>query len=164
MKMKKLLLLILFPLVVLSSCLKTSDANNTPIVTPAEQAVTDDATIQAYLAAHTDIHALKDTSGVYYQVLTAGTGSFPKVSATVTVNYTGSLLSGTQFDKATNFTSVLGNLISGWQIGLPHVAAGGRILLIIPSRYGYGNVGVGSIPANSVLLFTIDLLSTSNTD
>jgi FKBP-type peptidyl-prolyl cis-trans isomerase FkpA len=162
--MNKLLFLFIFPIVVLSSCIKSNDYNPTPVVSPAEQAIVDDAAIQTYLAAHTDIHALKDTSGIYYQVITAGTGSFPVAAATIKVNYKGSILNGAQFDQGTNFSAVLKNLIPGWQLGLPHVAAGGRILLIIPSRYGYGSVNVGAIPANSVLVFTIDLLSTSNSD
>lgn len=161
--MKKLLLLFILPVVALSSCLKTNDNPVTP-VSVAEQAAIDDAAIQAYLAGHTDVHAVKDTSGIYYQVLTEGTGSSPRVTSTIKVNYTGKLLNGTQFDQASAYTQVLGKLIPGWQLGLPHVKAGGSILLIIPSRYCYGNVAVGGIPANSVLVFTVDLLSTSNND
>jgi FKBP-type peptidyl-prolyl cis-trans isomerase FkpA len=71
-------------------------------------------------------------------------------------------LDGTVFDKTT--TSAFGpfslnGVIQGWQIGIPLVKAGGRIMLLIPSGLGYGNSSAGSIPANSVLLFTIDVLT-----
>jgi FKBP-type peptidyl-prolyl cis-trans isomerase FkpA len=48
-------------------------------------------------------------------------------------------------------------LIIGWQIGIPYIQKGGKIRLLIPSYYGYGNRAAGSIPANSILDFTITL-------
>ena len=47
----------------------------------------------------------------------------------------------------------------GWQYGIPLVKAGGRIMLYLPPSLGYGAQTVGSIPANSVLIFDITLQS-----
>ncbi len=101
---------------------------------------------------------IKDASGLYYQVITPGTGPYPNILSTVNVNYSGKLLDGTVFQTG-NITAQLGTLIQGWQIGIPYINKGGRILLIIPSALGYGNNSPGGgIPANAVLVFTVDLL------
>lgn len=110
--------------------------------------------------------AHKDSSGVYYIVQKQGTGLKPEVCSMITVNYTGKLVNGNVFDK-TNGTSVsfrLGDLISGWQKGVQHINGGGTIRLFIPSDLGYGNKDAKDnngnivIPANSILIFTIDLV------
>jgi len=141
---------------VLASCSK----DNSKPFDAAAQAAKDDADIQVYLKAHPEINATKDASGLYYQVLAAGSANHPSILSTINVNYTGKLLNGSVFAQPDNLTSPLSNLIEGWQIGVPKIGTGGRILLIIPSALGYGNVAKGSaIPANSVLIFTIDLIS-----
>lgn len=150
--MKKHLLSIALFVICISACTKDSfDAT--------KQVATDDASIQAYVKTN-NIAAVKDASGLYYQVLKPGTGAYPTSSSMVNVNYQGTLLNGSVFAPSANLSSPLGNLIQGWQIGIPHVNKGGRILLLIPSALGYGNNAQGStIPANSVLIFTIDLIS-----
>jgi FKBP-type peptidyl-prolyl cis-trans isomerase len=152
--MKKYLLLLFLIPAAFSSCKKDS-------YDPVKQAATDDAAIQAYIKAH-NITATKDSSGLYYEIVTPGTGDYPNANSTVTVNYTGKLLSGTVFDSATGFQTSLSNVVKGWQIGIPHINTGGRILLLIPSALGYGNQAEGSIPKNSVLVFTVDLLGFNN--
>ncbi|GGB14541.1 MULTISPECIES: FKBP-type peptidyl-prolyl cis-trans isomerase [Mucilaginibacter] len=151
--MKKFLLFVFAPLVILTSCSKDKfDAS--------KQAATDDAAIKAYIGTDTAFHTTADGSGVYYKIVIQGTGANPTIKSTVKVTYTGKLLDGTTFDSGTINQSLQG-LIKGWQSGLPYVKTGGRIILVIPSREGYGNSAAGSIPANSVLVFTIDLLSFS---
>ncbi|MBS7565867.1 FKBP-type peptidyl-prolyl cis-trans isomerase [Mucilaginibacter sp. Bleaf8] len=158
--MKKLLLLLSVLFIGLAGC-KKDKTNN---FDAAKQAAEDDAKIQAYLKAN-NITAVKDTSGLYYQVLIPGTGANATSSSTVNVNYTGTLLDGTQFDTG-NFSTSLSasaNVIKGWKIGLTHINKGGRILLIMPSALGYGDLSPGDkIPANSVLVFKIDMLSINN--
>ena len=152
--MKKYILILSLIVAAFSSCKKDDnfDAN--------AQATKDEADIQAYLKANPSINATKDANGVYYQVISEGTGANPNANSTVTVNYIGKLLDGSQFDAGTGFRSALSSVVKGWQFGVPHVKAGGRILLIIPSALGYGNTSPGAgIPKNSVLVFTIDLLS-----
>lgn len=161
--MKKYFLLLSLFAVTLTSCLKSSDTQDTnPVVPvdPVKQAATDSTAIAAYLAANPTIKAKKDTSGLYYQIITPGTGTAPTVNSTVTVSYTGSLLNGTQFGSDPGFTTTLIGLIPAWQIGVPLIKTGGSILLIVPSRLGYANTSpAASIPPNSVLVFTINLIS-----
>jgi FKBP-type peptidyl-prolyl cis-trans isomerase FkpA len=152
--MKKYLLLTLF-IALLASCKKDS-------FDPVKQAATDDAAIQAYVTANNITGLSKDASGLYYKVITPGTGAYPTVNSLVSMNYSGKLLNGTVFDAGTLSNSPLSGLIQGWKIGIPHINTGGRILLLVPSALGYGNTANNSIPANSVLIFTVDLTGFSN--
>jgi FKBP-type peptidyl-prolyl cis-trans isomerase FkpA len=152
--MKKLLILCSILVLGLSAC----KSDKTEPFDAAKQAAIDDAAIQAYIKAN-NITATKDASGLYYQVLTPGTGAYPTASSTVTVQYTGKLLNGTGFDSGTYTTGLAttSNVIEGWKVGIPHINTGGRLLLLTPSALGYGNKETGPIPANSVLVFSIDL-------
>jgi FKBP-type peptidyl-prolyl cis-trans isomerase FkpA len=156
--MKKVLILLSIVVMGLSACKKEETA--VPF-DAAKQAATDDALIQAYIKAN-NLTPVKDASGLYYQVMTPGTGANATSSSTVNVNYTGKLLDGSQFDSR-NFTTSLSasaGIIEGWKIGLTHINKDGRILLIIPSALGYGNRSPGAgVPANAVLVFTVDMLS-----
>jgi FKBP-type peptidyl-prolyl cis-trans isomerase FkpA len=153
--MKRYLLIFSLLCFVFSSCKKSAAFD------AAAQAATDDAAIQAYIKAN-NITATKDASGLYYEVVTEGTGSYPNINSTVTVNSSGKLLNGTVFDTETALVTTMSSVIKGWQIGLTHINTGGRIILLIPSALGYGNTVTGSIPKNSVLIFTVDLLGFSN--
>ena len=128
---------------------------------PVKQAKTDEASIENYIKAK-GIKAVKDSSGIYYRVIKPGTDAHPTVNSTVTVNYKGELLNGSVFDSARGFSSPLAGLIPGWITGIPHIGNGGKILLLIPSAQGYGDNEAGSIPANSVLVFDIDLIGFTN--
>lgn len=154
--MKRYILILTLIIAGFSSC-KKSDSFD-----PAKQAVTDDAAIQSYMSANSITGATKDASGLYYKVLIPGTGAYPTVSSKVTVNYTGKLLNGTVFDSGNIGNTGLAGLVKGWQIGILHINTGGRILLLVPSALGYGNSASGSIPKNSVLIFTIDLTGFTN--
>jgi FKBP-type peptidyl-prolyl cis-trans isomerase FkpA len=95
-----------------------------------------------------------------------GTGSEAQVGDTVTVNYVGMLTNGTIFDASANhgttgFTFPLGagQVIKGWDEGVVGMKVGGKRELVIPASLGYGNQAVGSIPANSTLVFEIELLN-----
>ena len=84
----------------------------------------------------------------------------------VTVKYAGRLTNGTYFDPTTPGTTstatfALWQVIVGWQKGVPLISAGGKISLYIPPSLGYGSVPKGSIPANSILIFDIELVSVS---
>jgi FKBP-type peptidyl-prolyl cis-trans isomerase FkpA len=154
--MKKYLLLFGLFTVILSSCQKA------PIFSPAQQAISDDQSIQNYILTN-KITATKDPSGLYYSVITPGTGAYPSATSNVTVNYSGKLLDGTVFDtEPSSYFSLNGGVIQGWTIGLQHINTGGTILLLIPSALGYGINTTGTIPANSVLIFTITLQGFNN--
>lgn len=106
-------------------------------------------------------------SGLYLQELQTGTGDEASVGRRVTVNYTGWLPNGTQFDSSKNpgrtpfsFTPGQHTVIQGWEEGIPGMKVGGVRKLVIPSSLGYGAKANGPIPANSVLIFDVELVST----
>jgi len=105
---------------------------------------------------------LKDTVGMYYQVISQGTGAIPTIGSKVFITYMGTLLNGTIFDSTTNAAKTgwpLGQLVAGWQYGLTKIREGGHIKLLIPSAYGYGCQGSGTIPPNAPIYFDITLVS-----
>jgi FKBP-type peptidyl-prolyl cis-trans isomerase FkpA len=123
----------------------------------------EDASIQAYIAKK-GWTAQKTPEGVYYVTDVAGSGSTPALTNIVSVYYKGYLLSDESvFDSnlAPKLPSVfpLTDLIQGWQFGFQKFRAGGKGKLIIPSRYGYGSTAKSTIPANSILVFDIELVS-----
>jgi FKBP-type peptidyl-prolyl cis-trans isomerase FkpA len=122
-------------------------------------------TLQSYITASHPT-AIQHLSGVFYEITSPGTGATPEVCSNVTVKYTGTLTNGSQFDQnLTGYTNTLGGLILGWQRALPLIKAGGSITLYIPPSLGYGSQdirnssGVIVIPANSILIFTIQLVA-----
>jgi FKBP-type peptidyl-prolyl cis-trans isomerase FkpA len=105
------------------------------------------------------MNATKHISGMFYEIINPGTGNTPSANSKVSVTYTGKLLNGTQFDQATTPVSFyLGQVIEGWQIGIPLIKKGGSIKLIIPSSYGYGCNSYSTIPGNSILFFDVALI------
>ncbi|MBW3092432.1 FKBP-type peptidyl-prolyl cis-trans isomerase [Bifidobacterium sp. 82T10] len=100
------------------------------------------------------------------QTLIKGSGKKLTNSMTAKVKYTGWLLDGTQFDsswdKDTTFDADLsdsGQIIQGWKDGLIGQTVGSQVLIVIPPDLGYGSTATGSIPANSTLVFVVDILA-----
>jgi FKBP-type peptidyl-prolyl cis-trans isomerase FkpA len=124
------------------------------------------ASLQSYVNAN-DPTAIQHPSGFFYKINSAGTGTVaPGLCSAVTVKYTGTLTNGSKFDEnLTGVSFTLGRLILGWQKGIPLIKSGGSINLYIPPSLGYGaqdvrnNSGVVVIPANSNLVFTIQLVA-----
>ena len=85
----------------------------------------------------------------------------PTVCNRVTVRYSGRLTSGAVFDSnLTGISFTLGQLIVGWQKGIPLIRPGGKITLYVPPSLGYGAAGAPpTIPANAYLIFDIDLVA-----
>ncbi|QKO41095.1 FKBP-type peptidyl-prolyl cis-trans isomerase [Serratia marcescens] len=104
----------------------------------------------------------KTESGLLYQVEKPGAGEAPKDSDTVAVNYKGTLTDGTEFDNSYTrgepLSFRLDGVIPGWTEGLKHIKKGGKIKLVIPPALAYGKTGVPGIPANSTLVFDVELL------
>ncbi|HNY35895.1 MAG TPA: FKBP-type peptidyl-prolyl cis-trans isomerase [Candidatus Pacearchaeota archaeon] len=101
---------------------------------------------------------------VKIEVLQEGTGEVSKKGDTLTVNYTGTLTDGTQFDSSvgkTPFSFTLGEnrVIQGWEQGMLNMKVGEKRRLTIPSDLGYGPQGYpGVIPGNATLIFEVELL------
>lgn len=99
------------------------------------------------------------------EVVTEGTGNEVVESGdSITVDYTGILEDGTEFDSSvgkTPFTFIIGQgtVIPGWDQGLLGMKVGEERKLIIPSDLAYGASGSGSIPPNATLIFTVKLIS-----
>ncbi len=101
-------------------------------------------------------------SGLRYEVVKAGNGTFPKATDTVTVHYTGRLIDGTVFDSSVQRGQPaefqLDQVIPGWTEGIQKVDKGGSIKLYIPPQLAYGDEGRPGIPPSSTLIFDVELL------
>lgn len=154
-KIKHLLLLICIA-GCFAACQKSTPIDNFDY---AAQFTKDTTAIRAFVVKN-NIPVIKDKSGVFYQVLTPGTGNVTYTANTkITADYEGRLLDGSIFDssKGTPISFSLGQVIGGWQIAIPFIQPTGKIRFFVPSYYGYGNTSAGSIPPNSVLDFTVTL-------
>jgi FKBP-type peptidyl-prolyl cis-trans isomerase len=121
--------------------------------------------IETYIVEKGIEGAEKTESGLYIVTENAGSDEKPTVDHFLTLNYEGYLLDGTPFDgtggEPTTFSFPLAQTIGGWQEGIPHFGKGGKGKLIIPPYLGYGNRESGAIPANSVLVFDIEIIDFS---
>lgn len=119
-----------------------------------------DQEIIASYVADNNLAAEKTTSGLWYVIEDPGSGDSPTLLDEVSVHYKGYLTDGTIFDQTGSQPAQfpLANVIQGWQEGIPLFKEGGKGLLLIPSSLGYGNRSVGDIPANSVLIFEVELI------
>ena len=110
--------------------------------------------------------AERTTSGIVYRELTAGSGASPAAGSTVRVNYRGTLIDGTEFDSsyARNEPAEfgLGQVIPCWTEGVQKIRVGGKAELVCPADLAYGPNGQPGIPANSTLVFEVELLAIVN--
>lgn len=124
------------------------------------QSEIDEEKILAYLEENNRT-ATRHETGIYYEIITPGGSEKPAPSNEVRVKYKGTLLNGNVFDETTgnetrNF--ILRTLIPAWQIGIPLLGRGGKGIFYCPSAYAYGAQRLPDIPANSVLIFEIELV------
>ncbi len=103
-------------------------------------------------------------SGLQYKVIKSGSGQKPKATDSVTVNYRGTLINGTEFDSSYKrgqpATFPVNGVIPGWTEALQLMKEGDKWQLFIPSELAYGERGQrGIIPPNSVLIFEVELIS-----
>ncbi|MEX0883810.1 MAG: FKBP-type peptidyl-prolyl cis-trans isomerase [Cyclobacteriaceae bacterium] len=137
--------------------------------------------IEDYILTVEDEYMRKETVGETGIVLlfteVVEDGELAQVRDTLMVNYTGMLLDGTVFDTSIEqvardndmhsptrnyepYGLILGvsNVIEGWHWALSRMKEGEKVTALIPSAYAYGKNGSGPIPANSVLVFDLDLV------
>ncbi|MDM7855150.1 FKBP-type peptidyl-prolyl cis-trans isomerase [Cellulomonas alba] len=101
------------------------------------------------------------------QPLIKGKGAVVKNGQTAIVKYTGWLWNGTKFDSSWDkgstfpFTVGKGQVIPGWDKAVAGQTVGSQILVVVPPSDGYGSTAQGSIPANSTLVFVVDILAAS---
>ncbi len=100
----------------------------------------------------------------YMQDESVGVGSEVKTGDTISVNYIGKLADGTKFDSSYDrgepiqFSVGGGNLIEGFDKGVIGMKVGGKRVITIPPELGYGTQAIGGIPANSTLVFEVELM------
>jgi len=113
----------------------------------------------AGLKTNASVVALPD--GLCYEIIQRGTGAFPQSNQTVTVRYTGRLINGTVFDSTEigPLDIDLDKVIRGWSEGVQKINVGGKIKLYIPASLGYREVATSGIPANSTLIYEVELLA-----
>jgi FKBP-type peptidyl-prolyl cis-trans isomerase FkpA len=104
------------------------------------------------------IKPISTKSGLRYQVVKAGKGVSPTDTDVVLVNYKGALTSGKEFDRGERTPFPVQGLVPGFSEGLKIMQRGGSYKLCIPSALGYGAQANERIPANSTLVFEVDLL------
>lgn len=103
------------------------------------------------------------TGGIYYKVVSSGKddGKHPSRKSIVTAHYTGWTINGKKFDSSRGGTPVafrLSDLIEGWIVAMQRMCVGDKWKIYIPSELGYGRYSQPGIPANSTLIFEIELL------
>jgi peptidylprolyl isomerase len=155
-----------------AACGGDDDDDTTPPTAPSSATTTAEKTPTTKAASATTstgkislTNPTTTPSGLKYEDKKVGDGASPKNGQRVTVHYTLQLANGTKIessrDKNTPFTFVIGqgNVIKGWDEGVLTMKVGGIRVLDIPPALGYGSRDNGPIPANSELLFEVELLA-----
>lgn len=159
----------------LNNSIKQNDTSKlaiTPSKTPAiinmymqrvqdEQNAKDKAANDIWMANNAKKPGVKTTaSGLQYEVLKEGDGIRPTATDKVKAFYKGTLTNGTQFDGTTDqpIEFELNRVIKGWTEGLQLMKVGSKYRFYIPSELGYGQRAMQSIPANSILIFEVELV------
>ena len=107
---------------------------------------------------------VKTTSGLEYTITSKGNGKKPKVGDKISVHYTGKFTNDTVFDSSVkrgvpyNLTLGNGEVIAGWEEAFLLLQEGDKATLKIPPILAYGSAERGAIPANSTLIFDVELL------
>jgi FKBP-type peptidyl-prolyl cis-trans isomerase FklB len=120
---------------------------------------------EAFLSENKKKEGVKTlASGLQYMVIKAGTGKKPRLNDTVTVQYRGTLVDGTEFDSSYRrgqpATFPVSGVIPGWTEALPLMQEGAKWQLFIPPNLAYGERGAGGlIGPNATLIFEIELIS-----
>ena len=120
----------------------------------------DERKIQNYITTQ-KLNLTKDASGIYYQVLTPGTGETPKNSDQVFFGYTAKSVEGKEYFTSDSYslnTGFLGYVRpEGWRLALYKINRGGKVRVVFPSTLGFGRNGSGIIEGNEVLDSELEL-------
>jgi FKBP-type peptidyl-prolyl cis-trans isomerase FkpA len=118
----------------------------------------DDQIIKDYLVSH-NLTAQSTSSGLYYIIEKPGGTNHPDLNSVVVANYKGYFTDDAVFEQSTSAATFgLNAVIKGWQEGLQLIGVKGKIKLFVPSALAYGSTGKGSVPANTVIIFDVELL------
>ncbi|MBY0478587.1 MAG: FKBP-type peptidyl-prolyl cis-trans isomerase [Chitinophagaceae bacterium] len=170
--MKYILLIFTFALMI-TACKKKKEPCTATAGTTVAPASEEDS-VKAYLTANGITNAVElGNSGLYYVIDAAGSSERAELCAAVIVKYVGKLKDGKVFDQTTGTSTATFGLsdflIEGWKRTMTLIGEGGKIRLFIPPALGYGanplidpRTGVTVIPANSILIFDVDMVAITN--
>ncbi len=119
---------------------------------------------QSVMNSTDNLNTQTPETGVVVSDVVAGEGASAEAGDTLTVHYVGTLTDGKVFDSSVDrntpfsFTLGIGEVIRGWDEGMLGMKVGGKRVLVIAPDYGYGAQVAGPIPANSTLIFEVELL------
>jgi FKBP-type peptidyl-prolyl cis-trans isomerase len=155
------LFLILVGIALFAACSKSdkTDPQSTACTFQAQYKNDSSATQRALMIAYCNNNGITYTihpSGILYQIITPGDSTKPNLCTSLTMTYTGKLMTGIEFQNGT-ITYALRELIVGWQIAVPLIGKGGKIKMVIPSSLAYGEEGRPGIPSNAPLYFEMSL-------
>jgi FKBP-type peptidyl-prolyl cis-trans isomerase len=101
-------------------------------------------------------HLTKSESGLYTEIIEAGTGRDIHLSDSIGVSYVGTLLSGKKFDEQNKTIYLpMRGVIDGWKEALLGQKQGVKLRIIVPPQLGYGAGGMDKVPANATLYFEL---------
>jgi FKBP-type peptidyl-prolyl cis-trans isomerase len=145
----------------------SSQSTSTDTINPNQQQATQSMTPPA---GSEQVQMTTTASGLQYGIITQGTGQEVKSGDTVTVHYTGTLVDGREFDSSVSrgqpaqFPIGVGQLIRGWDEGIPGMKVGEKRILVVPGSLAYGsNPPPGSIIGkDETLVFQVEVLATQS--
>lgn len=147
-------------LALVAACIAASACNSDPVGVPPVIPLESENWASALGVTLSQFTKL--STGMYYLDTVAGTGTVLTGTPTVQVRYVGFLPNGTKFDEVASSAPAvcfpLSGLINGWIVGLQGMKIQGTRRLLIPPSLGYGARANGQIPANSNLLFDVQLV------
>jgi FKBP-type peptidyl-prolyl cis-trans isomerase len=155
----RLFVLAVVTVITASACTKKEEVKTTETTTTQ---ATNPSTAASMTGSTATTNAMAPK--VEMQDTVVGKGAEAVNGKSVTVHYTGTLKDGTKFDSSVDrkepftFTLGAGQVIKGWEQGIVGMKVGGKRKLTIPPELAYGANAVGAIPANSVLIFDVELL------
>ncbi|MBI3790650.1 MAG: FKBP-type peptidyl-prolyl cis-trans isomerase [Gemmatimonadetes bacterium] len=134
-----------------------------------QAAQTDPLTAQYDSSLHIDITQYAvTTNGAFTKDSVVGGGNVVATGKTISLRYVGRLIDGTIFDQDTatgapvlSFTVGAGTVIKGFDEGVVGMRVGGKRVIIVPPKIGYGATPRAGIPGNSILIFSISLTSSN---
>jgi FKBP-type peptidyl-prolyl cis-trans isomerase len=128
------------------------------------------AASRAYIEKFSKEPGVKElTNGIYYRVVKEGDGPKPGLTDTVTVDYMGRLVDGSEFDSSFSrnepWDTRVNRVIRGWTITLQAMKVGSKWDLVVPPELAYGERGTGAaVPPNSALVYELTLLAIKSTN
>jgi len=118
-------------------------------------------TVELFAGLTKQENVKKSSTGLFYELISEGTGKFPTADSAVDVEFVATLVDGTVFesteDRGGPIPIILADMVPGVREGLQNVREGGIIKLWVPASLGFGSEEKPGIPADSALLFEFTL-------